>query len=78
MHDMRTVLAASLAVLMAACQPANAPTPIAETPGIKAPPAPAQAAAAPVVLAGVDLSQPLRAVGTEPFWSVEIRPDGLV
>lgn len=35
-------------------------------------------APAPVVLAGVDLSQPLRAIGTEPFWSVEIKSDGLV
>lgn len=29
------------------------------------------------VLAGVDLGKPVRALGTEPFWSVEITPDGL-
>lgn len=32
----------------------------------------------PTVLGGVDLGQPLRAIGTEPFWAVEIRPDALV
>lgn len=32
---------------------------------------------APVVLAGVDLNQPVRALGTEPFWSVEITTDAL-
>lgn len=31
----------------------------------------------PTTLGGVDLSQPLRAIGTEPFWSVEITPDAL-
>lgn len=75
---MRTVLAASMAVLIAACQPANAPAPIAETQGAATPLAQTQAAPASVVMAGVDLSQPARAIGTEPFWSVEIRPDGLV
>lgn len=34
-------------------------------------------APAPTTLGGVDLSQPLRALGTEPFWSVEITPDAL-
>lgn len=34
--------------------------------------APAAPAAAPAVLSGVDLTQPLRALGTEPFWSVEL------
>ncbi len=33
--------------------------------------------APPVVLAGVDLNQPLRAVGTEPFWGVDITPSSL-
>ena len=31
----------------------------------------------PVFLAGVDLAQPLRALGTEPFWAVDITPSGL-
>ena len=51
------------AVALAACsQPAeNAPV----------------AAAEPRALAGVDLDQPLRVLGTEPFWAVEITPAGL-
>lgn len=35
------------------------------------------APAEPRRLAGVDLDQPLRVLGTEPFWAVEIQPDGL-
>lgn len=33
--------------------------------------------AAPMVLAGVDLGQPVRALGTEPFWGLEITPSAL-
>jgi len=33
---------------------------------------------AAAVLAGVDLSRPVRALGTEPFWSVEITRDAIV
>ena len=29
-------------------------------------------------LGGVNLDQPLRALGTEPFWAVELRPDVLI
>lgn len=29
-------------------------------------------------LGGVDLSRPVRVLGTEPFWSIEITPDALV
>ena len=43
-------------------------------PGEKAPPP----AAEPRALAGVDLDQPLRVLGTEPFWAVEITPAGLI
>lgn len=43
----------------------------------EAPPAQTPASAAPVVLGGVDLGQPLRALGTEPFWAVEITPQSL-
>lgn len=32
---------------------------------------------APAVIGGVDLNQPLRAIGTEPFWNVEITPTNL-
>ena len=41
-------------------------------------PAPAEPPAQPAVLDGVDLTQPLRVLGTEPFWSVEITPDALI
>ncbi len=63
-------LAAVLLVLslgVAACSPS------AETPADTA-----AAEAAPVMLGGVDLNQPVRALGTEPFWSVEITPDALI
>ena len=43
-------------------------------PAEKAPAAPAEAR----ILAGVDLDQPLRVLGTEPFWAVEIRPTALI
>jgi uncharacterized membrane protein len=42
-------------------------------------PAPAPAPAEPaLVLGGVDLNEPLRALGTEPFWAVNIDDAGLV
>jgi uncharacterized membrane protein len=56
-------LFAAAAALTACSQPA------AE----KAPAAPAEAR----TLAKVDLDQPLRVLGTEPFWAVEITPAGL-
>jgi uncharacterized membrane protein len=60
-------LIAVLAVLsIAACSPD------AETAEASATVAPAQAAAAPSELGGIDLTQPLLAMGAEPFWSVEI------
>lgn len=55
-------LTAALAVFaLAACSPPA-----------EAPDGPAPAPAARPVLAGVDLTQPLRALGTEPFWAVEM------
>lgn len=33
---------------------------------------------APAMLGGVDLDKPIRALGTEPFWGVEIGPDEIV
>jgi len=63
---MRPIFAAGLALIAAACSEAPVETP-----------APAEAPA-PVVLGGVDLNAPLRALGTEPFWGVDISPDGLV
>ena len=51
---------AALALALAACSPAGEP----DQPD--APPEPAP------VLGGVDLAKPVRALGTEPFWSVEL------
>ena len=63
-------LLAPLAVLtLAACSQGDAPDQ----------PAPAPAPAEPdAVLGGVNLDEPLRALGTEPFWAVNIDGDGLV
>ena len=58
------LLSAALSLGLAACsQPAEAPPP---------------AKAEPRALAGVDLDQPVRALGTEPFWAVEITPQTLI
>lgn len=66
-----TVLAAASAVtltlaLSACSQGSETPAPAAEAPE----PAP--------VLAGVDLTRPVRALGTEPFWSLEFTGTELV
>lgn len=63
---MRRLALLSLPVLaLAACsEPASAPEPIETTPEVR-----------PAMLGGVNLSEPVRALGTEPFWSVEIGPD---
>ena len=69
---MRLILVAACAALaVSACNqqqpaPPAEPTPPAEPP---APPEP--------VINGVDLTAPLRAVGTEPFWAIEMTPSGL-
>lgn len=65
-------LASVLGAIVAAC---SAPAPVEPRAEPDAPPA--EAPAAPPVLAGVDLSQPVTALGTEPFWSVRIRADGI-
>jgi len=57
---MRRLFAALSVLVLAGCSPAEAPAPSPE------PPAPA------VVLGGVELAGPLRAIGTEPFWSVDL------
>jgi uncharacterized membrane protein len=67
---MRTiVLAAVSALALAACGDRANETEVAAT---SAPAAPA------AVLAGVDLNQPLRAMGTEPFWSVELNGSEMI
>ena len=57
---MRPVFAAFAVLVLAACSPAEEPAPPPEVPA----PAP--------VLGGVDLAGPVRALGTEPFWSVDL------
>ncbi len=57
---MRPVLAALAVLALAACSPAEAP----DQPD--GPPQP------PPVLGGVDLAQPVRVLGNEPFWAVEM------
>jgi uncharacterized membrane protein len=63
---MRAFAFAALTLALAAC---SDPAPPAAAP---------EPAPVPVVLGGVDLNQPLRALGTEPFWSVDITPEALV
>ncbi len=63
---MRPVFAALTVLVLAACSPAEEPAPPSDAPE----PAP--------VLGGVDLGQPVRALGTEPFWSVELTGTELV
>ncbi len=57
---MRPLFAALAVLVLTACSPAEEPAPPPEAPE----PAP--------VLGGVDLARPVRALGTEPFWSVEL------
>lgn len=66
MIPIRTLAATGALALFAAACSEPAPAPV-EPP-----------AAPPTVLNGVDLAQPLRALGTEPFWAVSITPDALV
>ncbi|HEV7227708.1 hypothetical protein [Brevundimonas sp.] len=62
---MRLILSSLAALALAACGEARAP----EEPAPAPEPAP--------VLGGVDLGQPIRALGTEPFWGVDIGPEGI-
>ena len=48
------------------------------SPAAEAPEAPEPAPEPAPVLAGVDLTQPLRALGNEPFWAVELTGSELV
>lgn len=67
---MRLSLPLVAAAALAACSPAP------QEPAPQEPPQ--EPPAQPPVLAGVDLRQPVRALGTEPFWAVDITPDALV
>ncbi len=64
---MRLTLLALAAISLAACSNSG-----------ETPPADAPAPTAPALLGGVDLNQPLRALGTEPFWGVDITTQTLV
>lgn len=68
---MRVALIALSLTTLAACS---------QEPEVKrgAPQTPAPAAPASPTLAGVDLTQPVRLLGTEPFWAVEVTPQALV
>lgn len=76
---MRFLLCLVGVVTAMGCQPAREPA-ATEVATAAAPPAVPETppARAPVVIGGVDLSQPARALGTEPVWGVEIKPDELV
>ena len=63
---MRLILLVGLALGLAACSNGDGATEDA-----------APATPAPAVIGGVDLNQPLRALGTEPFWGVDITPESL-
>jgi uncharacterized membrane protein len=66
---MKTLAALALTALaLAACTPAETPQPPADAPPTTNPP-PSET---PATLNGVDLTQPLRGTGTEPFWGFEI------
>ncbi|PZO05067.1 MAG: hypothetical protein DCF29_09050 [Alphaproteobacteria bacterium] len=61
------VLAILSSLALAACSPSDdAAVEAAET------------VAPPPMLAGVDLSQPVRALGTEPFWSLELNGTDMI
>ena len=65
----RPVTLTLCALSLAACQPQD-PDGQPAAPPADAPAAPA--AATPVASGGMDISQPITARGTEPFWAVEI------
>jgi uncharacterized membrane protein len=67
---MRPVFAALAVLALAACSPSE------ESDQPDQPDAPSEQPAP--VLGGVDLGQPVRALGTEPFWSVELTGTELV
>ena len=66
---MRAIIASTLVLILAACSPAAEPA--------KAEAEPAAPAAAAAQLGAIDLTQPVRAAGTEPFWTIDIA-DGVM
>ncbi len=67
---MRPVFAALAVLGLAACSPSE------ELDRPDQPPVPSEQPAP--VLGGVDLGQPVRALGTEPFWSVDLTGTGMI
>lgn len=64
-------------LVLAGCGPSQDAASGPPSPPADAPPSPPPVAA-PAPAPPADFSRPLNAVGTEPFWSVTIRPEGLV
>lgn len=65
----RSPLLFAMTLALAACGDSD---PVVERVG------PTMAAPAPTTLAGVDLTQPIRALGTEPFWGVDLNGRDMV
>jgi len=72
-----TLLVAAAALSLTACKPAGEAPTGAEPPATAPDSAPTVQTPVPPVLNNVDLTQDLRAVGTEPFWAVEMTNDYL-
>lgn len=68
------LLVAASTLALTACKPAASGAGAGDA---QAAPAPAAAAPSDPVLNNIDLTQDLRAVGTEPFWAVEMTKAGL-
>lgn len=64
---MRLLALAASALILSACSQ-----------GTETPAAPAEAPAPAPVLSGVDLTQPVRLVGTEPFWGIQLTGSELI
>jgi uncharacterized membrane protein len=69
-----SLIALSSCLLLAACNPSAGDTPPSPVPPADAPPARPSPASMP---AGPDFSKDINAVGTEPFWAVDIRSEDL-
>jgi uncharacterized membrane protein len=72
MRGMALTLAIFTALTLCACGKSQD-----ATPGAPLPPADAPASAPANAVGTADFSRPLNALGTDPFWSLKIRPGGL-
>jgi uncharacterized membrane protein len=64
---MRLFVLAASALILSACSEGTEP-----------PAAPAEPAAPPAVLSGVNLSEPVSLLGTEPFWGIKLTGEELI